>query len=241
MKEQPIIFNAEMVRAILEGRKTQTRRPCKAQWLTVAGFEPWFGCEDGHQFWIARTCPADLKTKAPDRSDQHSNVVTKCPFGRAGDRLWVRETFTYITLAQNEMQPGDRWDPEFNCPVRLLYRADGIEIPANWTPSIHMRRWASRITLEITDVRVQRFAQMSDSDAMAEGVEYWRATPNREPRHRVYLPTFMELWDSIYANRGLSWDTNPWMWVITFRRLEQTHDCPQTPISANCGISGAAQ
>lgn len=188
MKEHGMIFNAEMVRAILDGRKTQTRRPYS--WKRQPAMEmaerddgslwPWAeDCENGGDIWI------------------------QCPFGEVSDRIWVRETF------------GD-------CGERLVYRADtydGAKCKVNrWTPSIHMPRWASRILLEITGVRVERLNSMSEVDARAEGCSgghdsipgyMYSATPHEHFHH---------IWTSIYGDD--SWQANPWVWVIEFKRIE---------------------
>ncbi|WP_050978731.1 hypothetical protein, partial [Edwardsiella tarda] len=148
MKERPIIFNDEMVRAILAGRKTQTRRIVN-------------GVPSSHDFhgWVLSSTSAKDEGKACWAIGKspllNKPIRVRCPFGAIGDRLWVRETF------------GD-------CGVRFVYRADTDDGAAcqvkRWTPSIHMPRWASRITLEITDVRVERLQNITEDDARTEGV-----------------------------------------------------------------------
>ena len=133
--------------------------------------------------------------------------------------MWVRETFTWITLAENEWRgtPDQRRHSD-GYPVTMLYRADaeaeGWLLPASWTPSIFMPRWASRILLEITEMRVERVQDISEEDAQAEGVDFpgwdWRLKRNS------WALNFSALWDSINAKRGFGWDVNPWVWIIEF-------------------------
>lgn len=193
MKERPILFRAPMVRAILDGSKTQTRRPVKPRKdLSV-------GC-----ILAAHELAGEI-----NRGD-YSN----CPYGQPGDRLWVRETF----MQESQFEP---------CAVR--YRATDEpfvfgppigNIPKNWRPSIHMPRWASRINLEITGVRVERLQNCSEADARAEGVTIVNRHMNGYCAGQFFPPAiraYQELWEQI--NRPGSWDANPWVWVIEFRRL----------------------
>ena len=183
VKERPILFSGPMVRAILGGRKTQTRRIVKLK------------CHDGFEV-------------GPNYEGEHWPVRggdrMPCPYGKPGDRLWVRETWLCATG-----EPG---------PTLCHYQADGDRPEFNglWKPSIHMFRWASRITLEITGVRVERLQDITEADAMAEGVECcsgWIGHAG-EPRR-----IFCDLWKSI--NGAESWAANPWVWVVEFRRCEQ--------------------
>lgn len=187
MTERPILFSGTMVRAILEGKKTQTRRVIKPQ--------PDDDClNDGG--W-----PITLE---------------QCPYGVTGDRLWAREKWC-MTVGQplSEQEP-------------IRYAADFD--PASrgpWRPSIHMPRWASRITLEITDIRVQRVQEISEDDAKNEGLRrvtdglytYWRKDEwTKGPAgFSSAVGAFRDLWDSINAKRGHVWDANPWVWAITFK------------------------
>jgi hypothetical protein len=199
MKERPILFRAEMVRAILEGPKTQTRRVVKPQPLSVVS-------ADGHaplKEVISQVPMWPMTGPGRDR-------CCPCPYGVPGDRLWVREGFAYTPKGTP------------------FYRADfdhdkNLSVVGGWKPSIHMPRWASRITLEITDVRVQRVQEIGEEDAKAEGVLRLGATSpdlvsgNEGHEYRI---SFVELWDSINATRGFSWENNPWVWALTFRRVE---------------------
>lgn len=180
MKERPIIFNAEMVRAIINGRKTQTRRVVKFDWCRSAD-------ELLHQ---ASFDPA-----------------YKCPYGKVGDRLWVRETWDFQALRDGVFNIQDfiRWGG------KVAYKADGGRVVEKWIPSIHMPRWASRITLEITSVRVERLQDISNDDCWAEGMSD-ATNPELKPNRRW----FSELWESI--NGPGSWHSNPFVWVIEFRK-----------------------
>lgn len=209
MKERPILFNAPMVRAILDGRKTQTRRivkGCGLDWLND-GFTPEF--------------VADYQNRL-------------CPYGIPGDRLWVRETWQG-PLIDEELEEEFRQSPDyFKKPSFCAYRAtdtldainaDGEEL--GWRPSIHMPRWASRILLEIVSVRVERFQDISDSgpqnDCTAEGVFHCgMAVPTYEEWHGDGFNSsekwmYKKLWESI--NGAGSWVTNPWVWVVEFKRV----------------------
>lgn len=193
MKYRPILFSGPMVRAILEGRKTQTRRVAK---MTASCHvkEP-----RGHRRWH----PADPE------------ATLACPYGQPGDRLWVRETHA------PQADCWGAWGKEMECyndgPKPIIhYRADGGEpFIEKWHPSIHMPRWASRITLEVTDVRVQRLQDISEEDAQAEGADQYRhpVHPNREALRHV--DGFHELWNSI--NGSGSWEANPWVWALSFK------------------------
>lgn len=189
MKERPILFSGPMVRAILEGRKTQTRRVVKPN----------------------RSAPTASHVSCTPASDGSYWVEpggwVACPYGKPGDRLWVRETILRI---------GDRSDPI----CASIYAADGSMTPADawpWKadrlPSIHCPRGLSRITLEVISVRVERLQAISNEDAKAEGV---REYDGDEPGD--YRGGFRDLWQSINGKRpGCSWDDNPWVWAIEFK------------------------
>ena len=137
-------------------------------------------------------------------------IFRTCPYGQPGDRLWVRETFA--------VPPGSTEQAE------AVYRASFDPGDVTWTPSIHMPRWASRITLTITDVRVQRLQDISEDEAVAEGID--EAIPPMNDHGPANAPRwrFARLWNSI--NGVGAWDTNPWVWAITFERLDGTLPAP---------------
>ncbi|HGU6745548.1 TPA: hypothetical protein ACNAFN_002892 [Klebsiella quasipneumoniae] len=223
MKERGMIFNGEMVRAILDGRKTQTRR------IMAPQPEP---CPRGGHWWPSNVFKTMLHVE-----DEMQNgkggwgglVGDACPFGDVGDRIWVREAFasglsTKSTLAYRATHK--REDLE-----------DGFYDTIKWTPSIHMPRWASRILLEITGVRVERLNAISPEDAESEGLERTNFTGFGDepglpsyPEPDVYFDplkkqwkeyppeAFAGLWESIYGEG--SWKANPWVWVIEFKRVE---------------------
>jgi len=211
MKERPILFSGQMVNAILDGRKTQTRRvvkPQPEQFDGRAGGE-WCG-------W-----PVDK-----------DGSLYKCPYGQPGDRLWVKETW-------RPRVDHDQWDcvefrsdgallkPRFrdeNDGHRFSEMCDSADM--RWKPSIHMPRWASRTTLEITDVRVERLQDIDDKDATAEGIDETQDTFSVKPGQCVLKSdgatakhAFRYLWDSINA-KAHPWSSNPWVWAISFKRVK---------------------
>lgn len=190
MTERGMIFNGEMVRALLSGRKTQTRRPVKFPVLDKN-----LGCELAGNELAGELSAGNYLNSA---------------FGKPGGRIWVRETF------------GD-------CGERLVYRAetdDGAHCKVKrWVPSIHMPRAASRILLEITDVRVERLNAISEEDARAEGIIDGGCLNCGEPEpcgcanpEPDATDAFAYLWQSIYGQEN--WNANPWVWVIEFKRIE---------------------
>ncbi|EOW6706681.1 hypothetical protein ACOZ1A_000138 [Cronobacter malonaticus] len=204
MKERGMIFNAEMVRAILDGRKTQTRRIIKNCTVGRDEISPFIrvGEFSGHY-------PGDLP-----------EVIQRCcPFGAVGDRLWVREAFRVHSLATDlatlvyKASERNSWTEQTHrVPVEQCNKPVS---PFNFTPSIHMPRWASRITLEITGVRVERLASISSDDARDEGYPAARAEDGGNIDPWLW---FRDLWDSIYPEH--SFKANPWVWVIEFKRVE---------------------
>lgn len=220
MKERPMLMSAPMVRATLDGSKTQTRRIVKApqKWPQYSYCDPF--CMPPAVWWW---------------NGEHDRVGVRqeCPYGLPGDRLWVRENGWQRPERTVRMlrEGADTWP-------RYEYDADDCDHDQlrewKWKrrPSIHMPRWASRITLEITGVRVERLQKISDGDAIAEGVEPWTIgegwreyglTEAQELTVNFPMPTarrsFQSLWQSI--NGAGSWDANPWVWVIEFKRVAE--------------------
>lgn len=202
MKERPILFNGAMVRALLSGTKTQTRRVLKQATgpsLSVGMDDNTLGVAELSWLW----------GDGPGHDVHETIKRVPCPHGQPGDRLWVRETFGHFERNDN-FTPG--------CEV--FYRADGECLAIEpWRPSIHMPRWASRITLEVTSVRLERLQDISEADAQAEG---WTRRPEVSTDPQVHKEAardwFMDLWESI--NGHGSWDANPWVWVVEFRTVE---------------------
>ncbi|HBQ8759856.1 TPA: morphogenetic protein [Klebsiella quasipneumoniae] len=198
MKERGMIFNAEMVRALLDGRKTQTRRIIKD---CTVGRDP-----------ISKFIKIGKKFIGCYPEDVPELIRECCPYGVPGDRIWVRETWARYNIDQNI----------HDIAYRATTPADWPE-EGRWRPSIHMPRWASRIVLEITDVRVEQLNAISQEDAQAEGMELtgWRPTysdPDSGGEVMTPYDNFAELWSSIYGDE--SWKANPWVWVIEFKRVE---------------------
>lgn len=199
MKERPILFKGEMVKAILDGRKTQTRRICKPQphpdFLKrgVVSIVPQWPMQDGMR-WFMR--------------DGMSELV-KSPYGAPSDRLWVKET----------------WRPDDYAPEDTIYAADIPEEILSegkgiitWKPSIHMSRKRSRLNLEITGLRVERLQDITEHDAYCEGVQLTDDfTGCAEDLNGSYVTAYEYLWKQINGEK--SWDENPWVWVIEFKRL----------------------
>lgn len=188
VKERGMIFNDEMVRAILGGNKTQTRRIVE---------EKFYG----------RAVAAELLAK-------------HCPYGQPGDRIWVRETYrvhgkaTDVATLVYRASVRNSWTEQTHrVPVEVCNKP----VSEKWTPSIHMPRWASRILLEITDVRVEQLHDMSEADAKAEGAT--PATYKITPSEAVYRVGFGDIWRSIYGQDN--WLSNPLVWVIEFKRIQE--------------------
>ena len=245
-KERPILFSAPMVRAILDGRKTVTRRPVKVQpeVRTVEMIGPMLTFKNkrgGH--WLY-----------PNAKQQ---IIEECPYGQIGERLWVRETWycDHFEVQKGPyLQPADMHDlDQSRDDGELVYAADGLapyeQEQPTWKPSIHMPRWACRILLEITDVRVERLQDISEEQAQAEGcffTDYGRKCghtgsgwtevgdcPAPEAHHpqrngwmwdktsspNECLGTATWAFANLWQSVGGDWDANPWLWVVEFKQV----------------------
>lgn len=193
MNEKPILFSGEMVRAILDGRKVMTRRVMKPQ--------P--NLADGKWRFNGRTWEKHLGYPI-------GHDVPLSPYGRPGDLLWVRETW-------GVGMPYHHWKPsQIPQSAHIEYRATSkvADTFHAWKPSIFMPRWASRLTLRVTAVKVERVQDITTGDAIMEGcpADMW---DGGQP-----LDWFSVLWDSVNSKRGYSWDSNPWVWVVEFERVD---------------------
>lgn len=222
MKERPILMNGAMVRAVLDGSKTQTRR-------LVKGFQiPKFdhaSSDLDHAYWaIAQNHPrwgfcvfGSTEQKCADQLAQSRC----CPYGQVGDQLWVRETFSDVY--------GNGGNEEERLE-HVMYRVDGDTDPyligGRWTPSIHMPRWASRIQLEITSVRVEQLQDIIDADILAEGIDTERMAEMQDSYDMVCAgpdfsgrATLKSMWRDLWESTGGDWEANPWVWAISFKRV----------------------
>lgn len=230
VKERPIIFSAPMVRSILSGAKTQTRRIAN-----VETFKPSINYPNA----VERITP--IGYSVPRTPAEH---VSYCPHGKIGDRLWVRESFRSKTKdvvaykadgacgAWIDGGSGSlAWRPHgwlvgYTAPHATSSWHGEKEYSDKWTPSIHMPRKYSRITLEIVDVRVERLQDIAEEDARAEGVEPWYVadiTPAGdlvEGESRAYRAGFHDLWNGINGEK-YPWESNPWVWAISFKKIEK--------------------
>jgi hypothetical protein len=196
MKERPIIFSGPMVRAILEGRKTQTRR-------IIKGSKFW----GDHIVTVRHLDDAEWRLEGNIKINEilHGNPVTfvdvKCPYGEPGDRLWVRETF-------------------FESEGLLIYR-ESTPDSGPWKSPIYMPRWASRINLIVKSVRVERLQEITEEDAIAEGfVSTSILTQAGDDYTGMYaVEHFQDAWDTINKKRA-PWESNPWVFVITFEKID---------------------
>jgi len=232
MSEKPILFSGEMVRAILDGRKSETRRVIRHRENRWEIME-----DDDGSLWPYWPCYVYAEPEP---------IRMECPYGEAGDTLWVRETwavaYEYEPGSLNVLRASNDEYAE-NCK-RVLYRAtDTIpdDVALKWRPSIHMPRWASRISLLMKEVRVERLHEITEEGAKAEGiylqsvnvappihtdiryvapgVEMTRSDGEKSthaPAHYTAVEAFHCLWDSINAKRGFPWESNPWVWTVKF-------------------------
>ena len=223
MKERQILFSGPMVRAILDGSKTQTRRlqglnlinECPCDWEFSGQVDDEFG-------WCFNQIS---KSNAPNECQ---GLAIKCPYGVVGDRLWVKETWGVLDHAEHDVAyKADRHIQRFldGIPGAAWFEADWRKVintkKDRWRPSIFMPHWASRITLEITELRVQRLQDISEDDARAEGVAQGFLFPT-DPMTASVTPSFRKefarAWESINHKKH-PWESNPWVWAISFKRV----------------------
>ncbi len=240
MAKRSVLFNTEMVKAVLEGRKTQTRRVNKPPKGYPVGFYQRFARE-----WVRV-----IENFWQPYEDSERKVITrskvKCPYGQSGDLLWVREMWRVwswhegepITIQYQDGKTREETSDGYESGIEDWYERmwiqsaedcekDGIKLnedsdiyeigdqpfPTRWRPSIHMPRWVSRITLRVKDVRVERVQEITLDNIIAEGAPFHRDETLAHDHARIW---FAELWDSINAKRGFGWEENPWVWVVEF-------------------------
>lgn len=229
MRERPILFKGAMVRAILAGQKTQTRRAVKPAPPAGHSWAGWCGystapADEGKAVWSVGDGPLMIE---PHR--------VACPFGQPGDRLWVRETFLPDPESDHDAWDGHTdtfvsWSgcgsrvngvpPALRSSKHCIYRADWTGPDLVWRPSIHMPRWACRIVLEITAVRVERLQAISARDCQAEGIRSDAGGGFHVEDGTHYSAHPDESFASLWTSTGGDWDSNPWVWVIEFKRAE---------------------
>lgn len=205
MKERPILFKGPLVRAILSGQKTVTRRLLKMP----------------HGFWETSS------------TGELVPIPTNCPYGQRGDRLWVRETWYcdhFEVMRGPYLKPDDLDVGEAIDDGTLVYGADGLapyeQEQPTWKPSIHMPRWACRILLEITAVRVERLQDISDAEIEREGIDLDALADGQDRYDMCHAgsgadgrPTLRTAWRHLWESTGGDWDANPWVWVVEFKRV----------------------
>jgi len=252
MKIKPILFSGPNVRAVIEGRKTQTRRRVKPQ--------PW----KENAIEIVESAVIEYSMRNGVWNEKRRMAPEYVP----GDILWVRETWAgvnsapeVISFASPMCRPHLVPDPKYSSTDMVIYRADGdaewtdgdgfMTDRSFWRPSIHMPKWACRIWLRVTNVRVELIQDISIEDSIAEGIG-WQETPCPVRKDKTHSDdwydgkrceacgassvkdVFRDLWNSLYAARGLGWDKNPWVWVIQFERCEAPDGWPDAREVAAC-------
>lgn len=221
MAEHPIIFSGPMVRAILDGRKTQTRRVVKPQ--------PWRNDVNQWLWEWHKGVHVAFHPNLDERYYPRAKLQHLSPYGQSGDLLWVREQMAEVSVPgvgsswaaySADMKPAR----DFRSCIEWKWKRPTL-------PSIHMPRWASRITLEIVSFRIQRVRDITNADAIDEGIrpdvlpacedhptlECWVSEPDDNHAYQTPRDAFCKTWDSINAKRGFGWGINPWVWVIEFR------------------------
>jgi len=228
VKERPIIFSGEMVKAILNGKKTMTRQVVKTQPRDECTEIATSACF-GH---------VEYRSTSEDRQTQSILAKIKCPYGKIGDRLWVRETHHVVGgIADYEIEEIKQGLQDVKNFVS--YKTDGYGNPCDggWTTPMFMPRWASRILLEIIDIRVERLQDISEADALKEGIRNYNFEMEDSPDtyvgythlqkddgkstlYKTPAIAFERLWDTLNAKKGYPWSSNPWVWAIEFKVIE---------------------
>lgn len=206
-KERPILFSGDSIRAILDGKKTVTRR-------VVKGRDPRWEVDDREdgRLWPYYPCYVYAEPQPID---------LQCPYGEPGDRLWVREAWRlYDSSEECACYDSCRCSAYSGQP---LYRADwaGEASEYKWRPSIHMPRRLCRIVLEVKSVRVERLQEITEAEAKAEGIT--KALVSGVAPGEFHRAGFAQLWDQLNASRGYSWESNPWVWRVEFERIINTN------------------
>lgn len=199
------MFSAPMVRAILGGQKSQTRRVVKLP--------------SGHMWAVPADYDGQIIYKGAHNEFHNEFPVDelKCPYGRPGDRLWVREAWAHDAESLEQCRASHE-DAMGGGAYGPYYRATEVAPDTlRWRPSIHMPRWASRINLEVTGVRVERLQDISGADALAEGIKERGTYPHDSDPEEIDRTEYRRLWESI--NGSGSWAANPWVWVIQFKKV----------------------
>lgn len=229
MKERPILFSSEMVKAILNDTKTITRRAVKKDIVNQFDID------------VDETIAAFVEQ---DTGDSY-NPINICPYGNVGDRLWVRETWAVEESLDAKPPRGfSAWPVWFKANNAYCCNANGFPnhgfhnpnaTKGKWRPSIFMPRWASRITLEITDIKVEQLQDITEEDAIAEGIHlcagideegyahgyHWGPVSDTELLFNSATSAYRKLWDSINGRKpSKAWDDNPWVWVIEFKEVK---------------------
>lgn len=209
MTQRPILFNTEMVKAILSGRKTETRRVIKPQ-------------PDNNPLWrtreFGRNFGGHIAIVDPD------GVQHNCPYGAVGDELYVRETFAPLSAVRTQdpgstaLRDGAFYKTDYDYKYALNHD-DGTEFKG-WKPSIHMPKKFSRITLKIKEIRVERVQEITEAGAEAEGIDVDIVDVNGFKVSGTWTDSFHLLWNSINLKRGFGWDSNPWVWVVRFEVVQ---------------------
>lgn len=248
MKERPIIFSGESVRAIQDGRKTMTRRVVKPRYRDdESGFNV-CSCPATNEVWVE-------KADEEGGDFEEGTRFVPCPYGQVGDRLWVKEVWrdrfgtAYANYGTGNAYPiDDIREVDYKSGGNgyfiggCIFRDDELSAKwaewSKWKSPLFMPRWASRILLEITDIRVERVQDVSEEDAIAEGIEFdsgweeecgegyttgegWMNYKTQDFSCESAKESYHTIWDSLNAKRGYPWESNPWVWVVSFKVVQK--------------------